>query len=1137
MASDVDFLGKYTGAVGRLNAIYNGVKLISGGLNKTIGILGSMTKYWRDIQQSAFETARAVGLSRDKAMAYDRILMQSAKELGRQYGVTYKDIAKWQDEYVTRVGKSIIMNRRQQEALAAMARLAGGDTASQMVDEMNRFGGSIDEAEMSMALVQERAKSLGLSTKTASEALAKNMHLASTYQFKNGIDGLQRMVLASQRLRINMESITQVADGFQSIEGSIEKAAKLQVLGGTFAQQFSNPMGVLYESMNDIGALTKRIENSVKGLGTFNKKTGNVDINGLNQLMIKAAAEAMGMSRQELTQIVMSKAKESEVEGAIGKNGNRFNEAQEALIKNKAVWDAKQQTFVINDVDEHGNVTDTYRVDQLTQDQVKLLQDSNLTEEKLWGDVHKIREVITGEFRARARGTTSTNENIEGLQSEWQSMMAQFQNVIMGTVGSWYLNGATMRPWDFMRGISTPFGMFADGGIVDSVKDTEPVKAQFGAMIPGSSYSGDRVPVMANSGEMILNQEEQSGLWNLIKKAGKTAAMMYAGNKIGGKFGLKGIGTMIGLHSLMTGGEASVGQLAATGAGLGVAQLVGRRMYGASAMGMGSPMMGGMMGMPSPMIPNIGMRSPMLPMVGSGMMGMGPSMSLFNPNVFMNGNIMMNGGMMGGMGSPFFGNMTDSMLDFTDSVDLAKNKTNSFGNSLKDFSNKWSGRFMSNTRLGRGINRHVIARSRLIGRGIRNSGVGRFYSASAAKGRLIGSNLSNLYNRNVTARGRLFRTKINNSEFFKDFKGLFNGGATKAAQSTNAIGKVASKIGKNGKVLSSLGSVGKSLGRAAGPAALVLGGISMMSDISAANSQYREREREIENSDMSDIEKARAKDDAVREKNATKGSSIGGFGGAVAGASAGAAIGSVIPGIGTLVGGVIGGAVGAFGGGSLGKSIGGLFGGKNEKKLKEEKEKEKAKAFEASSKGGRTVDDVSRTVDNIYSYLISGKLSEVHGVSYHDVPKITKTSNGVIGGAFNGIKNAVTDVLENPLKLPLLGISTTLGAISGAFKSTTNVEPVMASKPIGERTYVSPFGVNEVKADVPTPTVKDINLNVSGTIKLDGNGGTNTSFNLDELIKDPTFVRKIKDMIIKSISETENGGRQNLENDRNNRLR
>lgn len=57
-----------------------------------------------------------------------------------------------------------------------------------------------------------------------------------------------------------------------------------------------------------------------------------------------------------------------------------------------------------------------------------------------------------------------------------------------------------------MAGI--PFLPFATGGIVP--------RAEYGYVVPGQSYSGDKVPILANSGEMILNLQQQTNLLRLL---------------------------------------------------------------------------------------------------------------------------------------------------------------------------------------------------------------------------------------------------------------------------------------------------------------------------------------------------------------------------------------------------------------------------------------------------------------------------------------------------------------------------------------------------------------------------------------------------------------------------------------------
>lgn len=51
--------------------------------------------------------------------------------------------------------------------------------------------------------------------------------------------------------------------------------------------------------------------------------------------------------------------------------------------------------------------------------------------------------------------------------------------------------------------VGSILGIFAGGGVVKAAK---------GYRVPGSSYSGDRVPILANSGEMVLNQFQQQAL-------------------------------------------------------------------------------------------------------------------------------------------------------------------------------------------------------------------------------------------------------------------------------------------------------------------------------------------------------------------------------------------------------------------------------------------------------------------------------------------------------------------------------------------------------------------------------------------------------------------------------------------------
>ena len=62
--------------------------------------------------------------------------------------------------------------------------------------------------------------------------------------------------------------------------------------------------------------------------------------------------------------------------------------------------------------------------------------------------------------------------------------------------------------------LNLQFPVFNKGGIVP--------KFDGGGMIPGNSFNGDRVPILANSGEMILNKSQQANLFDQINGSGES---------------------------------------------------------------------------------------------------------------------------------------------------------------------------------------------------------------------------------------------------------------------------------------------------------------------------------------------------------------------------------------------------------------------------------------------------------------------------------------------------------------------------------------------------------------------------------------------------------------------------------------
>ena len=69
---------------------------------------------------------------------------------------------------------------------------------------------------------------------------------------------------------------------------------------------------------------------------------------------------------------------------------------------------------------------------------------------------------------------------------------------------------------------STPIvgWLLANGGIVGGARGRHPIHAATGTIVPGNNYSGDRVPALVNSGELILNRAQQGNIASQLQGGG-----------------------------------------------------------------------------------------------------------------------------------------------------------------------------------------------------------------------------------------------------------------------------------------------------------------------------------------------------------------------------------------------------------------------------------------------------------------------------------------------------------------------------------------------------------------------------------------------------------------------------------------
>lgn len=427
---------------GIVNGIGDGARGLLGGI---VGTARDIAVVWRDWQDSVFATARGIGMTREQAKGLQDVLMKNQAELSRLYGLTAREMNDFQNGIVATTGRAIVLNRKQMESMAILRNLmnetgeGGGQNMIQLIGAMQEFGISIEDTMVHVTMLQEKAAEFGLSAQQASEALARNIQLAQSYTFRNGIDGLAAMALRARQMRVDIQAIVNASDRFQNIEDSIRNSANVQMLGGTFAMNFSNPMAVMADALTNQEAFGERIINALSGKGTWNAKTGQVDLSPIDRTMIRQFAQSVGMNANDAIKMAMASAQNAAVDQRVNLNANArmFSDAQRQWIRSNAQWNSEAQTFTVTGIDKNGEMVES-RVEDLTPDMLDSMRSTELTEENMMANVSEINDNVrklAGETgRTRAQTVLSIRQNLGGARNAMQTSAARLFTPIANRV-------------------------------------------------------------------------------------------------------------------------------------------------------------------------------------------------------------------------------------------------------------------------------------------------------------------------------------------------------------------------------------------------------------------------------------------------------------------------------------------------------------------------------------------------------------------------------------------------------------------------------------------------------------------------------------------------------------------------------
>lgn len=279
-------------------------------LNSQIGIAGELS---RDYRNEIFEAIPGVV----------------------SMGYSFEDLKKTVISTMEETGRFALMNSDTMKQMAVTSRAFVGD-----LEDMGRIfrnfemvGVGAQDALNTIDKVGKSSLTLGLQSRKVVDETQKNLGKINEYGFAKGIEGLGRMVQKSIEFRMNMESVTQIADKVFDPEGAVDLAANLQAIGGAIGD-FNDPLKLMYMATNNVEGLQDALIGVAGSLATYNEEQGRFEITGVNLRKAKAMAKELGISYSELANGAIAAAERSSAASAMLSSGLNLSDENKEFLTN-----------------------------------------------------------------------------------------------------------------------------------------------------------------------------------------------------------------------------------------------------------------------------------------------------------------------------------------------------------------------------------------------------------------------------------------------------------------------------------------------------------------------------------------------------------------------------------------------------------------------------------------------------------------------------------------------------------------------------------------------------------------------------------------------------------------------------------
>lgn len=249
------------------------------------------------------ELALNLGISADNAQRV-REAFYDATPAANILGAKMEDLRISHEAYSDQVGRTVALTGDELVNITKIAKgtSLGAEGAGALAGQFALMGKDVSQTAELVQGIVDSSERMGVNSNKVLKNMSANFSKLNTFAFKAGIDGMKKLAQYSEKFKIDMSSAIDSAGKARTLEGAIEMASQLQILGGEFTK--SDPFELFHLSRNDPAKYTQKINEMTKGMASLVKTADGFEmqVSPMDLDRLKQASEALGVPFENLVE-------------------------------------------------------------------------------------------------------------------------------------------------------------------------------------------------------------------------------------------------------------------------------------------------------------------------------------------------------------------------------------------------------------------------------------------------------------------------------------------------------------------------------------------------------------------------------------------------------------------------------------------------------------------------------------------------------------------------------------------------------------------------------------------------------------------------------------------------------------------